>query len=575
MEKVKEYLEAKGWSYKPSGTENLVIAVCPLCSDEKWHFSIHEKLGLWRCFKCEAAGNLYTLKRQLGDVVEPQQFSPIVEEPTAISPSRIAEFQRSLHPQSVGWSYLLGRGLQPETIEHFRLGLAVDAQGYWLVIPYSWQGEFVDVKYRSLPPAAKAFKKEPGPPPCMYNQDAIKGQDGVFITEGEVDCMTLWQLGYQNVASVPLGCSSFKPEYWDALADKRRIYLLFDNDVPGQRSAKQIAERLDPSRCYKVVFPGVKDVNEFICCGGTREQLDYLLTESRPYGAPTTYGVIQAIRELSVNLEQGPLIEGPTFPWSGVAELFGPMAAGEMSVVLGAAGVGKTSYTLQILTHVAKVCQLPALLMCLEMPIHRLAQLLVAQTTLFDRRAIQAEQVIEAMATLHGVPLYLARRPSAIDWDSVREVLLVAIRRFGIRVWAFDNIQFLCRSSDMVQAVGKASRNLKFLAEETGTHVIVVSHPRKSQEGTIPSMYDPVWSQAISADADSIHSVYRRPIIDSARAAQQPSYAGASATYEDRTVIHAAKTRYGGGGGTVLWLHGPSGQFLDGVQPQKSLGIQK
>lgn len=561
---VEEYLQQKGWDYKNSGNDNYAVKICPVCQDDRWHFGIHKTLGLWRCVNgtCGADGNLHTLKKHLGDIIETKKFSPEVEETSSIPLSKITALELALAQSSHAQDYLTARGINKVTSTLFRLGLGTDTRGDWLAIPYLTNGECIDVKYRLLPPGKKQFTKEPGVSPCLYNIDAIKKESTVFLTEGELDCISMCQLGFLNTVSVPLGCGTFKPEHWDALAGKSKIYFLFDKDMAGKKGAQRIAERLDPSRCFDVDLPGANDVNEFLVNGGTREQLDYLIEHSKPYGKPAAYNVMQALEELGQNLEQGELIEGPVFPWEGVRNLFGPMAPEETTIILGVAGVGKTSYALQAITYVARVCKTPALLLCLEMPIHRLAQLLVAQTTGCDRGTVTSGHITQAMIALYGVPLYLARRPSTMDWDAIHELLVASIRRFGVKVWVFDNIQFLCRGHDMVQSVGIASQKLKMLAEETKTHGIVISHPRKIEPGAVPSMYDAAWSQALAADADAIHVVHRKQITTTARIAQRDDFTGAVATFEDKVIVHAAKTRYGGGGGTVLRLLGPSGRFI-------------
>lgn len=562
-EHVEAYLKSKLWTYSSSaGSENFIVSTCPVCLDTGSHFGIHKTLGLWQCFKCEKSGNLYTLKREMGDIAEPKQFAPNETE-VDIPISLVQALTNSLMHNPSACQYLQNRGIHEATARHFQLGLAQESYGLQLTIPYlSESGDCHGFKFRSLPPQKKFFKITPGAQLPLFNQDAVKSESTVLLTEGEFDCIILWQMGYRNCISIPMGAGSFKPEHWDTLSGKRRIYILFDNDKAGKKGARKIAERLDASRCYEVLTPGCKDVNEFYLSGGTKDQLDYLIENAKPYGTPTTYGTIQALQELASNLgQEGELISGPVYPWAKVRELFGPMAPGEMSVILGAPGVGKTSYVMQVLAYAAKVCSSPSLLLCLEMPIFRLSQLLVSQTIGCDRGNVSNADIVNAMTHLMNSPLYISRRPKMMDWDSIRELLVAAIRRFGIEVWAFDNIQFLCRGDNMVQSVGKASQQLKMLAEETNTHCLVVSHQRKGSEKGIATQFDAIWSQALSADADAMHSIFRKPIIDSTKTLNADGYDGATATYDSKTIIHAAKTRYGGGGGTVLELNGACGRF--------------
>lgn len=562
-EKVEAYLKSKFWTYSSSsGSENFTVQTCPICQDERGKFGIHKTLGLWQCFHCDRSGNLYTLKRELGDISEPKPFSPDEDE-VDIPLQQVRNFTASLMGNPQACQYLQDRGLDEDTVRHFQLGLGQDQYGKWLTIPYLSEREGCQgIKFRSLPPQRKAFKITEGAKLPLFNQDAIKDESTVLLTEGEFDCLTLWQMGYRNCVSVPNGAGNFKPEHWDTLSGKKRIYILFDNDRPGKKGAKKIAERLDASRCYEVLTPGCKDVNEFYGSGGTKEQLDYLIENAKAYGKRITYSIAEALLELGRCIdEDGEMVNGPVYPWQGVRELFGPMGKEEMTVVLGPPGVGKTSYILQVLTYAARYCSTPAYLLCLEMPIGRLSTTVIGQVIGADRKHITSANNTQAMIELIHSPLYLARRPPEMTWESVRELLVSSIRRFGIEVWAFDNVQYLCRGDNMVQEVGKVSRELKMLAEETGTHCIVVSHQRKGSEKGIATQSDAIWSQALSADADAMHAIYRKLIIDSGRALDADDYTGSSATYEAKTIIHAAKSRYSEGGGTRLEFNGPCGRF--------------
>ena len=63
---TQHYLSEKGWPHKRAGNQ-YCIQQCPLCNDEKWHFYINAESGVWDCKKCFASGNLYQLKKKLGD----------------------------------------------------------------------------------------------------------------------------------------------------------------------------------------------------------------------------------------------------------------------------------------------------------------------------------------------------------------------------------------------------------------------------------------------------------------------------------------------------------------------------
>ena len=65
----------------------------------------------------------------------------------------------------------------------------------------------------------------------FYNLDAIENEETVYITEGEIDCLSLYECGVENVVSVPNGASvngSVRLEYldncWKYFVDKKNLY---------------------------------------------------------------------------------------------------------------------------------------------------------------------------------------------------------------------------------------------------------------------------------------------------------------------------------------------------------------
>ena len=65
-----EYISDKGFEFKKQAGQ-IVLKTCPYCHDEKWHFYMNqnpEKGGVFKCHKCDDKGNLWTLKKHLGDI---------------------------------------------------------------------------------------------------------------------------------------------------------------------------------------------------------------------------------------------------------------------------------------------------------------------------------------------------------------------------------------------------------------------------------------------------------------------------------------------------------------------------
>jgi DNA primase len=155
--------------------------------------------------------------------------------------------------------YLKARGLSPETIATFGLGLCAygslrewiaipihDAQGRLLAYAGRWPGTPPDgwPKYR-LP---RGFRKSLE----LFNQHraaAALKDDPLVVTEGFFGCMHVWQAGYRRVVAL-MGSVLSEPQEQKIIAlsgNTRQVRLLFDEDPAGQQGRRDAAQRLSRS----------------------------------------------------------------------------------------------------------------------------------------------------------------------------------------------------------------------------------------------------------------------------------------------------------------------------------------
>jgi hypothetical protein len=157
--------------------------------------------------------------------------------------------------------YLQGRGIEAATARGFRLGVGSGDYVGRLAIPYiTADGSVVDIRYRSLlPDQAPRYMSMPGSKTHLFNVSALlTDSDTLFLTEGEIDCMTLTQIGVPAVG-VP-GAKNWKAHYRLLLEDFDRVIVLCDGDQAGREFGKEVAERVDGG-VELVHLPDGEDVN--------------------------------------------------------------------------------------------------------------------------------------------------------------------------------------------------------------------------------------------------------------------------------------------------------------------------
>lgn len=173
-------------------------------------------------------------------------------------------------------AYFKSRGISEKTLSECGVTEGVESMpprgdsGQWVNINtihfnYYLNGELVNTKFRA---GYKKFKLVSGARLIPYNIDSIKGQKYCCIVEGEMDCLTLHEIGYTSVVSVPSGANSnlewlddFVEDYFD---DKEVIYIASDTDTKGVMLKDELLRRFGNERCKVVTDYGedCKDAND-------------------------------------------------------------------------------------------------------------------------------------------------------------------------------------------------------------------------------------------------------------------------------------------------------------------------
>lgn len=165
------------------------------------------------------------------------------------------------------------RQISREAVAYFRLGYTGAAPllgdpARRISIPYlSWSG-ITQIRYRSLDPDPGEFKYlgSRGHSTRLFNTIVLRsGDQRVYVTEGEIDCITAWMAGLPCIG-VP-GAKNWKKSYW-RLFRYREVIVLADAGEAGAKLATAISADLDN---VKVLTMPDDDVNAFWCEYGREE----------------------------------------------------------------------------------------------------------------------------------------------------------------------------------------------------------------------------------------------------------------------------------------------------------------
>lgn len=350
--------------------------------------------GLYFCHVCGEKGNLVTLMRHFGDELKKSGKDEDEDWYTRQQIFRVAAayYHSRLEPEHVKW-LREERGLTAATIQKHELGWAdgglykhlrdsgfelrdmtktgliavhkdeqVQEDGTFVLdagtarpydfirdaitIPYHVAGNCVQIRGRSLRDGGPKYLTPPRQEARLFNTDAVWNVDTCVVTEGEFDAMVAEQLGYNAV-----GCAGNRAwqDSWDSYFDgMRRVYIVFDNDAPGQLGADAIKERLG-RKSRAVLMPedgvpaGQNDISRYFGLEGhTRDEFDALL-----YKADRAGSLLLTVDDAYIEWQELQGVQGLMY---GYEEFDAYMKPGHLAtqvwIVLAKTNVGKTLFLL-------------------------------------------------------------------------------------------------------------------------------------------------------------------------------------------------------------------------------------
>ena len=470
---------------------------CPYCSAER-RKSNQKDMTLTR--KSDGAVVFHCHHCQTNGSVQPQQerILSAVPSPTIVS--------NKLQDQHYAW--LATRGISKPTADKMnlfasekyfgKLGKTADAIGF----PYYRKGALVAAKYRSFP--EKDFTQDSGGAHDFFGIDLIKKDQPLIIVEGEIDCLSLMEMGYDNVVSVPSGApikvadgkvlpsEDKKFAYvWNAreiLDAVPYIILATDQDTAGQALAEELARRIGKEKCRLAKFEK-KDLNEVMLDDPTK--VGELLASAAPYpvsGISDAGSYYERLNELYTKGTG----KGYSTGYASVDEIY-TVAPAQLTVVTGYPSSGKSNFVDQIMVNLADkhdwkfaVCSFENQP---EIHISRLMEI-YTKRRFFDGKDRMSETDKEiAFKFVKEHFLFIdtnGEEPSTLD--SILERARVAVKRMGVRGLVIDPYNYIelpradgtetAAISDMLTRVQK-------FCKAHDVHTWFVAHPSKiTRQGT-------------------------------------------------------------------------------------------
>lgn len=575
-----DYANSQGWQFKRSGDE-IILHECPFCG-KKDKLYWNDISGAFDCKAgvCQQRGNYFTLRRDIGDPVEALTAPKLVPAKKAfrrVPLAEFAKFESQLAASDTAKAYLAGRGITLEQAKKWHLGLKQDEGIDWLMIPYiTKQGDIADVKYRSLPPAPKRFRRRGGGESILFGEHLLpdkKSQaDTIYLCEGELDCITLDQHGFSPAISTTTGAASFSPRWYDMIISSgaKRLILIYDSDVDGQAGAEKLIKKFNDAerQVINVVLEDCKDSNEFFLTH-TAKDLEKLIADARPVEIEHVLSMGTVLDRLEEQIFlSGSGLNGIPSQFQNINELIdGGYWNGFLVTVVGASGTGKTSFVLQELVNISSTVG-PAYMCCLEMPEEMMLRKTINHLYHVPIKDIKGHHIQQYRDDLMRRQLYFGSGVRNID--VLEDVFRKAAKRHDLKAICFDNINYLIRDSQNVTAqMGVVTRRLKDLAVDLNIPIFQIAQPKKfKRDERVISEDDIKDAASVEQDSDVLIMLWRptvkTDITDFGKTVGQKT------SMSPLTLIRVGKARYSPGGETLLYFHGEIGTFRELSDAEKA-----
>lgn len=508
--------------------------ICPFHSETTPSFKLFEQDGvlLFKCFGCDASGNIFQFVQKadncgFSEAVEKvkfisewrdgqqkvdQTFKNVIageKEYLTFPIEKLLEAEKALAANQKAADFLSGRGISLQTAQRFHLGYVQSARAVtpthpwladgWILFPTIEKGVVTCLKYRSIrgkktETGEPGFLRKSGMRTGLFNSDAIEPFDDVFVTEGEIDTLTLAQAGFIAV-SLPSAGFSPTPEMRDRIVQANTIYLAGDMDAPGRACMTKLWSELR-DRTYLIEWPeGCKDANDALqkACGGRTEDFRVLVEDlkqkARSKPIPHFYDLKETVRKSDTT---NPMDDPRRlhFPWKPVDEMAVCRPGSVVSSYATYTGSGKTTWWLAVqlfeaIQHGSVVINYSA-----ELSPDEISDLVIAIIAKKHRLELTPEDRDAASELLRDARFYIGYNPDASNikqvlgdgTDKFPGLLEWAIRRLGANIVVLDHLHFFTSGDrDATTAEAAAMTRIKNLAVKYNLIFIVIGQSRKAQ----------------------------------------------------------------------------------------------
>jgi replicative DNA helicase len=140
--------------------------------------------------------------------------------------------------------------------------------------------------------------------------------------------------------------------------------------------------------------------------------------------------------------------------------------------------------------------------------------------------------------------------------DEVFSTIRQAVRRYGVKVVCYDNLQLMSRSLEhQTQEISRLTKEFKALALELNIFIILIIQPNRVAEGQIVAARNAMGSSAIEKDVDCMICLHRNR-VGKISASDFTGWMETEDNFEPHLLVRVDLSRYAPGGTCTLFFDG-------------------
>lgn len=485
---AEEYLAQRKVRFRREG--DALSTSCPSCKGKRGCLKMNNDLGSYACSSCGRSGSFASYRKMIGDspvlsvaASTGLQFEVHVPPFNALGYS--PDYTRKIKKSTEATRFFSGLGVSSELLSRLKVGMTDSGAYTW---PFMYTRKKSSISYLTLFDGGNSWVKLDGDPrrSSWFGQHLFKmGHDTAFICQTPLDATVLLALGEAN-ALAPAQDNELPKLRTHQLALLERcslVYLVPNPTHEGQQWAARL--QLDIGQ-WRTRIVQMDYAPSEIISKGLESKWEEAKSKSVSSIGAKVRNAKDMMHELDFAYENKDTLSGIKTELEPLDEMLGGWRPGEVTVLSGEPGVGKSTFCAFISLLQASEGT-PCLHFTFEVSPFSIMKKWISMLSgdafvNLDRRAY-----VLGRKKLAKRPLYIPQTYGICEMPEVRRVIYDSCTRHGVKFLVLDHLGFLSMlgqdASNDIKTTGTIMREIKRWSLDLRIHILLVHHLRKKTQG--------------------------------------------------------------------------------------------